>query len=155
KAKETSKKKRAMRAILLSDENGNWLTRAQMKKKHGASKLDPWTIRESKIRVGEKALRTTKVVRDFDCISHARIDVFCEKDWIAIQLGDEGPSGGEIKSRRLRARNWLQAFLSDGPKRASDVIVKRRRDSVGEYVLRHAKRQLGIVVQRLGVGPFW
>lgn len=60
--------------------------------------------------------------------------------------GDQGPSAIE------EAMDWLEAFLENGPKHATDVISESRRAGLSKATIRRAKEQMGIKPKKAGFG---
>jgi len=61
-------------------------------------------------------------------------------------------SGGDGRTSREDAADWLRDALADGPMRADDVKRQAKQNSIAERTLNRAKSITGVLAKREGFG---
>jgi len=59
-------------------------------------------------------------------------------------------SGGDELNQKAEAKNWLKAFLGEGPKPAEEVFQRGDCNGFTKSTLKRAKRELGIISEKSG-----
>jgi Mn-dependent DtxR family transcriptional regulator len=167
--REILRKMRKPPRVLYRDENGDWLTATQLRRKY---RLGPgwgiqyWANKPSKLRPGEMAIESKKVANLLSSHGPATVRVYCERHLRDVLKGMEGDRPTQLGPPDVRARirkavekeaaEWLSALLASGPKLSRDVTAQARARRIPEPVLQRA-RALVRVERRLGKprGPVW
>jgi putative DNA primase/helicase len=63
------------------------------------------------------------------------------------------PGGGDERTGREDAAEWLRVALADGPMKATDVKRQAKQNSIAERTLNRAKTTAGVQTKREGFGP--
>ncbi len=79
----------------------------------------------------------------------------CDADPDELTGGNQTSPGNDDKSKLDEAKEFLQAWLSEGPSPAGEVIEKAKESGISEVSLRRAKKDLGIIAKKSGKVWLW
>jgi hypothetical protein len=153
--------------IVHRDEQGTWLTEAQICARYPVSRIftQYWSKHESKIRPGEKALRSKAIVNAVKQRgSPGEILAYLEADVVAIlakresDIAATGQGRAARKAQRdnaTKAERALRDILRAGPLPSTEVFARAHKAGVAKHLIYRAKQVLKVRSKEHGTGPWW